>query len=88
MRISYLIYQFFNLVEVIMLIGVLLSWIPNLDRYKEPVRSITLFTEAIFSPFRKVIPPIGMLDISPVFAFIVVGIVQNVICRMLYSFGL
>lgn len=88
MKISYLVYQFFNLVEVVMLIGVLLSWIPNLNRFKEPVHSIMLFTDAIFAPFRKIIPPFGMLDISPMLAFIVVGAIQYILCRILYSFGL
>ena len=69
-RPSYLIYQLFNLIMLIMLIRVLLSWFPNFNWYKEPWYSIRKFTDYIFEPFRKVIPPIGMIDISPVFAFI------------------
>ena len=71
-----------------MLIAVLLSWIPNLNRQKEPAKSIIQFSEFIFAPFRKLIPPIGMLDISPIFAFIVIGIVQQVLCRILVQVGL
>lgn len=88
MKISYLVYQFFNLVEVVMLIGVLISWIPNLNREKEPVRSIVIFTDAVFAPFRRFIPPIGMLDISPIFAFIAIGLVQTLICNILVSLGM
>ena len=87
-RPSYLIYQLFNLIMLIMLIRVLLSWFPNFNWYKEPWYSIRKFTDFIFEPFRKVIPPIGMIDISPIFAFIVLSIVQNLLCNPLIGMGL
>lgn len=87
-RPSYLIYQLFNLIMLIMLIRVLLSWFPNFNWYKEPWYSIRKFTDFIFEPFRKVIPPIGMIDISPIFAFIVLSIVQNLLCNLLIGVGL
>ena len=87
-RPSYLIYQLCNLIMLIMLIRVLLSWFPNFNWYKEPWYSIRKFTDFIFEPFRKVIPPIGMIDISPIFAFIVLSIVQNLLCNLLIGMGL
>ena len=87
-RPSYLIYQLFNLIMLIMLIRVLLSWFPNFNWYKEPWYSIRKFTDFIFEPFRKVIPPIGMIGISPIFAFIVLSIVQNLLCNVLIDMGL
>ena len=87
-RPSYLIYQLFNLIMLIMLIRVLLSWFPNFNWYKEPWYSIRKFTDFIFEPFRKVIPPIGMIDISPNFAFIVLSLVQNLLCNLLIGMGL
>ncbi len=87
-RPSYLIYQLFNLIMLIMLIRVLLSWFPNFNWYKEPWYSIRKFTDFIFEPFRKVVPPIGMIDISPIFAFIVLSIVQNLLCNLLIGMGL
>ena len=87
-RPSYLIYQLFNLIMLIMLFRVLLSWVPNFNWYKEPWYSIRKFTDYIFEPFRKVIPPIGMIDISPIFAFIVLSILQNVLCSLLVRLGL
>ncbi len=87
-RPSYLIYQLFNLIMLIMLIRVLLSWFPNFNWYKEPWYSIRKFTDFIFEPFRKVIPPIGMIDISPIFAFIMLSIVQNLLCNLLIGMGL
>lgn len=81
---SYLVYQFFNIIMLLMLVRVLLSWIPNVNWYKEPVYSLKKFTDYIFEPFRRVIPPAGMLDISPIFAFIAVSLVQRV-CVLFFS---
>ncbi|MCD8025280.1 MAG: YggT family protein, partial [Candidatus Gastranaerophilales bacterium] len=74
---AYLAYQFFNIIMLIMLIRVFMSWVPNISWHKEPFYSLRKFTDYIFMPFRKVIPPIGMFDISPIFAFIVIGVIQN-----------
>lgn len=67
--ISYGVYQLFNLIMFFMLIKVLLSWFPNIDWYKEPFNSLKRFTDIFFLPFRKIIPPVGMIDFSPIAAF-------------------
>ena len=85
--ISYLVFQFFNLITLLMLIRVLLSWFP-VNWYKEPFFSLRKFTDFIFEPFRKIIPPIGMLDVSPILAFIAVALLGQVIVKILVSFGL
>ena len=41
-------------------------------------------TEPIMSPVRKVIPPMGGLDFSPIFIFLVTGLIRNFIYQ---SFG-
>ena len=86
--VSYGVYQLFNLIMFFMLIKVLLSWFPNIDWYKEPFNSLKKFTDIFFMPFRRIIPPVGMIDFSPIVAFLVLSILQNVICRVLASFGL
>ncbi len=85
---SYLVDQFFNLIMLLMLISVFLSWFPNINRHKEPFYSLNKFTDFIFEPFRRVIPPIGMLDISPIFAFIAIGLLQKISTALLASIGL
>ena len=52
-----------------MLIKVLLSWFPNINWFKEPFHSLRKFTDIFFEPFRKIIPPVGMIDFSPIAFF-------------------
>ena len=48
------------------------------------LRLIWQLTEPVMSPVRKVIPPMGGLDFSPIFIFIGIGLIRNIIYQ---SFG-
>ena len=63
---------------------ILSSWVPQIKN-----NIIVEFLEVICEPylklFRKIIPPIGMLDISPVVALIVLSLLQNFIVTLLFK---
>jgi YggT family protein len=40
-------------------------------------------SEPVLAPFRRVIPPLGPLDLSPMIAIILLGIVGNVIASLI-----
>ena len=50
---------------------------------------IVEFLEAICEPylkiFRKIIPPFGMLDISPIAALVVLSVIENLIIMLLFK---
>ena len=73
----------FNFYEYSMFAYILSSWLPQLRN-----NIIVEFLEAICEPylklFRKVIPPIGMLDISPIAALVVLSLLQNLIITLLF----
>ncbi len=82
---SYL-FQFFNiLIEALtwlILIRVLLTWIPNLDPDNPIVRLLRQATDPILEPARRIIPPIGGLDISPIVVILVLQGLQMLLQRM------
>ena len=41
-------------------------------------------TEPIMSPVRKIIPPMGTIDFSPIFIFLLIGLIRDIIYN---SFG-
>lgn len=84
---SYALYKLFDLIMLVMLIRVLLTWFPNVNWLNEPFRSLKKFTDIFFEPFRKIIPPIGMLDISPIVAFLAIGLIQKLSVGLLMRFG-
>ena len=63
----------------------ILSWFPyNPNSPLNGVRRVVfVLTEPVLAPFRRIIPPVGMLDLSFIVAFIVVeAIVQGVLSRI------
>ena len=61
---------------VAILIRVLLSWFP-VDPYNPLIRILFEITEPVLMPFRKVIPKIGMFDLSPLAALLVIQVIQQ-----------
>lgn len=86
--ISYAVSICFKIIYLIILVVVLLSWIPIFDSRKEPIASLVKIYNLIMAPFKAVIPPIGMIDISPLVAFILLQIMEQIIVRILLSVGL
>lgn len=75
----------FSLFYIVILIRCFLSFVPTIDWCKQPFYTIRLVTDAYLNIFRRIIPPIGMLDISPIIAIIALGIIQNVVIYALIA---
>lgn len=61
---------------------VIISWI-NLSPDNPIVQVLYAITEPILAPIRRVVPTIGMLDLSPMIALIIMMVVQRVLLRLL-----
>ncbi|TEU18267.1 MAG: YggT family protein [Anaerolineales bacterium] len=68
----------FTLLELAILARVLLSWF-RVDPYHPAVAFLYQITEPILRPLRNVIPPLGMMDISPIVAMLLLGIIRRII---------
>ncbi|MCM3087350.1 YggT family protein [Bhargavaea ginsengi] len=70
--------------SILLVIYVLMSWVPS-TRETSIGRLLAKICEPYLDIFRKIIPPIGMIDISPIVALIAL----NLIVRGLYTvFGM
>jgi len=88
MRISYAVNTLFYFYYLLIIVRIFLSWIPNIDWYNQPYKFVSSITDPFLNIFRGVIPPIGMLDISPIVAIILLQILQGVIVGFLAGAGL
>ena len=62
-----------------LIIYILMSWFPG-ARESGVGEFLGKITEPYLEPFRKIIPPIGMLDISPIVAIIALQLASNGSC--------
>jgi YggT family protein len=81
----YFIDVFFTLLSLAILARVLLSWV-RVSPYHPAVEFLYRITEPVLAPLRRIIPPIGMIDISPVIALFLLQIIQQVLVAIIRGF--
>lgn len=74
------LYVLGQLYVIILVLRAVLSWFPISpgSPLAPIVRVIYLITEPVLIPFRRLIPPLGMFDISFLVAFIVIEVIVSV----------
>jgi len=65
----------FQLYSWLIIAYILMSWLPQL-RESQVGDILTKVVEPYLAPFRKFIPPIGMIDISPIVAIFALNFIQ------------
>jgi len=76
----------FTLLTFAIIANAILSWLP-MDRYNNPVvRVLNQITAPILEPLRRFIPPVGMMDITPIIALIILQVLQALIHNLLIGF--
>jgi YggT family protein len=64
-----------------LIIYILMSWFPS-ARDNAIGRFLARICEPYLEPFRRIIPPFGMMDISPIVAFIVLNLARSGLDRV------
>lgn len=72
----------FGLLNFVIIARVLLSWFPGGGA--PAIRSmIHEISEPVLAPFRRIIPHVGMIDISPIVALFALGFLQDILLYLL-----
>lgn len=72
-----------QLLVLLVVVSVILSYF--MDPYHPIRRSIDSVVEPMLAPIRRVVPLIGMLDLSPLILIILLQLVSNILVSVLLS---
>lgn len=72
----YIIDLIFQVYTLLLFARILSSWVPEWQRHSV-VQFIAFYTDPYLNLFRRIIPPLGMIDISPIFALISLSFIQQ-----------
>jgi YggT family protein len=67
--------------ELVLLARVILSWFPNVDRSNPIIQFLYAVTEPVLRPIREMMPPTGMMDLSPLIVFLIIQVLMTLIQR-------
>jgi YggT family protein len=79
-----LVQLLFDLYIIVLLARVLLSWV-QVDPRNPIVSLIHQLTEPLLAPIRRMLPQGGGLDFSPMVAFVVVLVAEQIVLMLLRS---
>lgn len=74
-----LLFLVLQVFELILLARVLLSWFPNVDRSNQIIQLIYDITEPVLRPIRELLPQTGMIDFSPLVAFLLITLIMRLL---------
>ena len=74
----------FTIYTWVLIIRVLASWLSP-DPFNPLMQFLTRATDPVLNPLRRVIPPIGPLDISPIVAVLILQALQHFLVRTLFD---
>jgi YggT family protein len=77
-----LVRMLFGLYSFAIIARVFIGWL-RVDPYHPVIQFLYRITEPVLAPLRSRIPPVGMADISPMVALLVLWILERVVIMLL-----
>lgn len=77
-QLSVIIHFIFTAYTLMLFVRVMGSWFPNFQQFSI-MRFVNFYTEPYLKVFRKIIPQMGMVDLSPLIAFFALRIVEKIL---------
>jgi len=72
----------FDFLRIALLVRVVSSWLP-VSPYSKWIHWSFVVSEPILRPLRQVIPTLGMIDITPIIAYFLIGFIQGAVLRLM-----
>lgn len=76
---------FFYVYMILIFIRIVGSWLPEFQRTKA-FQFVSFYTDPYLNLFRRFLPPIGMIDLSPMIAILCLGFIESGIKQLVIFF--
>jgi len=87
MGIEVIVNAVFRVYYVLIFVRILLSFVPH-NPYQPLIRFVYEITEPWLGIFRRLVPPLGMIDISPLVAFFALELARQLALNLLHFVGI
>ncbi len=73
---------FVEVMSFALLARVILSWVPQ-AAHSKPAQIIRDATDPFLKPLKRMLPPMGMMDLSPLIAYFLIEVVRNILLYLI-----
>ena len=82
--IGYLLFGFLGLYTLAIFVRIIFAWI-GASYANRWMRFLVRLTEPLLGPLRRMVPMVGMFDISPIIAFLILWVCQAAVARIMLA---
>lgn len=82
--IIYIIDKLFLVYTIMLFARILGSWIPEFQ-HSRFMQFIAFYTDPYLNVFRRIIPPLGLFDLSPIIAFLCLSLIEQSTKALLFA---
>ncbi len=79
---GYLLYGFLGIYSLLIFIRIIFSW-GMVGFQNRVMKFLVIVTDPLLLPLRRIIPPLGMFDVSPIVGFVIIWLFQSAIAGTL-----
>ncbi len=74
-----------QVLALLIIVRAVLTWVPSVDHGHPVIRAIVRVTDPVLVPIRRLIPPLGGIDVTPIAALLLIEIARNLLVRVLLA---
>lgn len=74
-----------QVLALLIIVRVVLSWIPSVDYGHPVIRAIIRVTDPVLLPIRRLVPPLGGLDVTPIAALLLIQVARYLLINILVA---
>lgn len=82
LNVIHIINILFQVYTLMLFVRILSSWVPQLSEYRL-MQFINYYTDPYLNVFRRIVPPLGMFDLSPIIAFLCLSFIQDLLIKFI-----
>jgi YggT family protein len=74
-----------NLLSILIIVDAILSFV--LSPYHPVREALGRVVNPMLAPIRKILPPIAMMDFSPLVLLVLISLIQSILINLLFNLG-
>jgi YggT family protein len=74
-----------QVLALLIIVRALLSWVPSIDHGHPLIRAIVRITDPILLPLRRLVPPLGGIDVTPIAALLLIQVARYLLINILVA---
>jgi YggT family protein len=74
-----------QLLALLVIVRALLTWVPSVDYGHPVIRAIVRVTDPVLQPIRRLVPPLGGIDVTPIAALLLIQVARYLLINIVVA---